>query len=176
MRYQEQKNCNTYGEYETPGESPTAALCNGGWYDGKKWDACPAKEECRYETRRKSGGAGRVTLPTIQPRSRTIAATPNLTRGMTRASPSPSKPAPQQVASPTTIHAPDPGNPYLATERAPHQMGPSPTFIPTKKEGVFTRLGKNIAQGWVAALGWHLFDMAQQVDMFPEEDEEEPHE
>tara|TARA_Y100000310_G_scaffold179834_1_gene179760 strand:+ start:417 stop:656 length:240 start_codon:yes stop_codon:yes gene_type:complete len=68
----------------------------------------------------------------------------------------------------------DPTNPYLASERAPHQMGPSPTFIPKKKEGVFKRLGKNIAQGWVAAFGWHMFDMAQQVDLFPEGEDEPP--
>lgn len=170
MRHQNDKNCNTYGEYEGPGESPTAALCNGGWFDGKRWEACPQKDSCRVETRSQSR-SGRVTLPTITPRGsfRTIATTPNLTRGRTRAS----KPATTNQSMTSAPPALDPRNPYLATERAPHQMGPSPTFIPKKKEGVFKRLSKNIAQGWVASFGWHMFDMAQQVDMFPEEEDDE---
>ena len=170
MPYNEEKNCNTYGAYESPGESPTAALCNGGWYEGKNWEACPEKGDCRTETRMRTG-YGRVSLPTISSRggSRTIATTPNLmSRGMSRST----KPTP--IAAVTQTLPIDPDNPYLATERAPHQMGPSPTFIPTKKEGVFKRLSKNIAQGWFAAFGWHMFDMAQQVDMFPEENEDEP--
>lgn len=168
MYYGNDKNCDTYGLYESPGESPTAALCNGGWYDGKKWETCPAKDDCRIQTLG-SYGANRVSLPQITSRrggSRTIATTPNLTRGMSRAV---AKPTQQQ--SMTSEHLVDHANPYLATERAPHHMGPSPTFIPTKKEGVFKRLTKNVTQGWLASFGWHIFDMAQQVDMFPEDED-----
>ena len=42
----------------------------------------------------------------------------------------------------------------------------SPTFIPEEGEGVFSRLGRNIVQGAVNSLGWHVFDYSLHVDMF----------
>jgi hypothetical protein len=77
---------------------------------------------------------------------------------------------PQKTTQPAAVQqAPrDPSNPYLSTPQAPrNQLGPSPTFLPDPEEGVMTRTGKNIAQGWLASTGWHIFDMAQQVDFFP---------
>jgi len=44
--------------------------------------------------------------------------------------------------------------------------GITPTFLPTEKESIFGRLAKNIAQGWVGATGWHVYDFARNVDMF----------
>lgn len=44
--------------------------------------------------------------------------------------------------------------------------GATPTFLPADGEGIATRLAKNIAQGCVGASGWHVFSMAQSIDMF----------
>jgi len=68
---------------------------------------------------------------------------------------------PQQVVS-------DPDNPYLATPQGPRSAPiSSPTFLPHEEEGVIHRLGKNIAQGWISGVGWHMFDMTNHVDFFP---------
>lgn len=47
-----------------------------------------------------------------------------------------------------------------------HAGGISPTFLPDHDEGIFSRLGKNVGQGMIASVGWHVFDFARNVDMF----------
>lgn len=44
--------------------------------------------------------------------------------------------------------------------------GATPTFLPADGESIPARLAKNIAQGCVGASGWHVFSMAQSIDMF----------
>lgn len=180
MAHSENRNCNVWAEYEAPGTSETAALCNGGWAEGSQHDPCPARFSCRSATQaRKKGEARAVSqstqyrLPQIQRPSRILASTGG--HAMQRTSVPTIQP--RQHTAPTTlptrqvpqVPAPpaDPTNPYLSTPRAPHTVGPSPTFLPNEADTVFNRLGKNVMQGWVSSLGWHLFDMAQQVDFFP---------
>lgn len=77
------KNCNEWAVFEAAGSSPTAALCNGGWYDGSFYHECPVRAECVVATRQK---AGKTHLPVTHqarpligaPRSFTVASTPNL--------------------------------------------------------------------------------------------------
>ena len=42
----------------------------------------------------------------------------------------------------------------------------SPTFLPRSDESVWSRLGKNVAQGWLNSTGWHVFDYTRNVDLF----------
>jgi hypothetical protein len=47
-----------------------------------------------------------------------------------------------------------------------HNGGISPTFLPSEEESVFCRLFKNLAQGWIASTGWHIWDYSRTVDLF----------
>jgi len=83
------RNCTTWAEYETPGSSRTANLCNGGWYtnrDGssERYEACLSRYECKQATARE-----RVHLPVVQqtnperpfgnrPSSTIVGSSPNL--------------------------------------------------------------------------------------------------
>jgi hypothetical protein len=40
------KNCGTFAEWEE-GHSGSAAMCNGGIYDGDSYDVCPSRGECQ---------------------------------------------------------------------------------------------------------------------------------
>jgi hypothetical protein len=44
--------------------------------------------------------------------------------------------------------------------------GVTPTFLPKDDEPVWSRLGKNIVQGWIGSTGWHTYDYARTVDLF----------
>jgi hypothetical protein len=47
-----------------------------------------------------------------------------------------------------------------------HAGGITPTFLPANGESVWSRLGKNVAQGMIGSTGWHIFDLARTVDFF----------
>lgn len=46
------KNCDTWADWEAPGSSDTAAMCNGGVYEGRRYMSCPSWDSCRRATRR----------------------------------------------------------------------------------------------------------------------------
>lgn len=50
------KNCNSWAEYETPGSSTTANMCNGGWFKGESYNECESKADCLAATLQKTGG------------------------------------------------------------------------------------------------------------------------
>lgn len=54
--------------------------------------------------------------------------------------------------------------PYAAPTAVP--AGVSPTYLPQEGESVWRRLLKNILQGLLAALGWHVFDYSRSIDLF----------
>jgi hypothetical protein len=193
------KNCNSWAEYETPGSSETAKMCNGGWFQGDNYDPCESINTCRSATIAKQNSERRH-LPVYQSTnperpffgSRTIAATPNLSDGlqgwprfgqlpttMPKASvqtsmgrPTVPMPSPMQVG----VQLPYPVKPPAEWPSAMHTAyagpvpvqhgGVTPTFLPQEGEGVFERLGKNVAQGLVGSTGWHIFDFARTVDLF----------
>jgi hypothetical protein len=47
-----------------------------------------------------------------------------------------------------------------------HAGGVTPTFLPHDGENIWSRLGKNVAQGMIGSTGWHIFDFARNVDFF----------
>lgn len=72
------KNCQLWAAYET-GNSGTAAMCNGGHYDGDYYEPCPVRFQCKNETDSKRH------LPVMNPPqpfggTRIIASTPNLSQ------------------------------------------------------------------------------------------------
>jgi hypothetical protein len=54
--------------------------------------------------------------------------------------------------------------PYAAVTSAYGEI--SPTFLPGENENIIDRLLKNILQGILAVIGWHLFNFARSVDLF----------
>jgi hypothetical protein len=42
----------------------------------------------------------------------------------------------------------------------------SPTFLPQETESIWDRLFKNIVQGVISAIGWHVYSLARMVDFF----------
>lgn len=58
------KNCGSWAEYEE-GHGGSAAMCNGGIYDGDSYDPCPSQPECRNVTFRELE-AQRRHLPIVQ--------------------------------------------------------------------------------------------------------------
>lgn len=42
----------------------------------------------------------------------------------------------------------------------------SPAFLPGEGEGIASRLTKNMTQGAMGAVAWHLFEFTRSVDMF----------
>lgn len=127
------KNCNTWGEYEVPGASATAAMCNGGWYDRDFYHECPVKAECRAETQRK---AGRVHLPLTHeprpmalPRSVPLAGTPNLEARPALAAPRPKTWADQWGTRPSMPATSVPQKPVQAAALVPKGL-PTPADVP----------------------------------------------
>lgn len=88
------KNCSSWGEYETPGSTTTANMCNGGWYKGEYYNECESKADCLAVTVRSNNGRtadGKRYLPTMsngytnnekpfgaRPGSQIVGGTPNL--------------------------------------------------------------------------------------------------
>lgn len=70
------KNCQTWAAYET-GNGGTAAMCNGGYYEGDYYEPCPVRFQCKSDTDNKRH------LPVMNPSqpfggTRIIASTPNI--------------------------------------------------------------------------------------------------
>jgi hypothetical protein len=55
------KNCGVWAAYEE-GFSGSAAMCNGGLYDGDSYEACPSRNDCFRATKEKED-SGRRHLP-----------------------------------------------------------------------------------------------------------------
>jgi len=181
-----QKNCNTWGEYEPAGTSPTAKLCNGGSFEGEFFEPCPAREECRSRTRQRAASQDRVEVRTSQERpfgsSLLYPGDQPLTRREEpyRWSPdrvptsAPTRPIPavQPISlQPTAVIPPDTNpvamqTPYASPMAANPAGNVSPTFLPVADENVWSRLGRNITQGWLNSTGWHAFDFTRNVDLF----------
>jgi len=86
---------------------------------------------------------------------------------------------PQTQLSPTQVGIPMPF-PVQAPPDWPEAMqtpyagptplaggGITPTFLPTANESIMNRLVRNIVQGWIGSTGWHTYDYARSVDLFP---------
>lgn len=90
------------------------------------------------------------------------------------------QPGPAQAANypsvPYPIYFPQPVSPppqfppaMQTSYAAPipfHAGGVTPTFLPAAGENIWSRLGKNVAQGMIGSTGWHVFDFARSVDFF----------
>lgn len=180
-------NCNSWGTYESPGTSETAALCNGGTVDGELWATCPSRDACRnakqvrviQEARDRAAQGNKPTgLPVYGQSTVRVVGGQGMPRPMNAGLPNAPTTLPQgrPAGTPAQIVTPESKNPYLATPRigAPTRAGMhSPTFLPKKKEGWLLRLGKNMLQGMFNALGWHMHDYTSNVDLFPHDDNEE---
>lgn len=185
------KNCGTWAEYE-PGYSGSAAMCNGGTYDDDTYNPCPAREYCKQETRNKQARSNR-TLPILntgkpfgyRPGSNLIASTPNTKEQSWRSKLEEWKNRPFPMSQYTTQrtsqeecdtrlpHPVQPPSDWPESMRTPFASpipvtgnGFSPTFLPAAGEDPFERLGKNLIQGALSAIGWQIFDFARNVDMF----------
>lgn len=165
------QNCKSFGEWEREHSSLTAKLCHGGTInDGSgnegNWLPCEVRFACKERKDRTEGRGGGLSLPVYGqgPASRTIA----------EMSPS----APMRVAhigpwraenAPTTqgqLGTRVPSKPGTWQPEATFVSGMSPTYVPAQHESVWMRLFHNIANGVIAALGYHLLQMAQHVDIF----------
>ncbi len=177
-------NCNSWGTYEAPGTSETAALCNGGTVDEELWAPCPSREACRAARSRRviqeaqERAAGKVHLPQAGQQQQNSVVRVMGGQGMPRPMSgigAPGTTLPQRpVGGPAQVVKPENGNPYLDTPRVltPTRAGMhSPTFLPHKKEPWLTRLVKNMFQGVLNSLGWHLHDYTQHTDLFPHDEE-----
>lgn len=164
--YGHPKNCNEWAKYEAPATSDSATLCNGGWFEGTYYPICPSRAECKEETIRKDTRR----LPIVNPQrtfggSRLLASTErHVPVSMpTRQASAPMTHQPSQIVKPDETVSPALRTPYVMPNPT---LAVSPTFVPEDDEGIFSRLGKNIAQGMVNATGWHIFDFSRHVDMF----------
>jgi hypothetical protein len=175
-------NCNEWASYEPEGTSATAKLCHGGWFNGDQYDPCPKKLACKIATERRTLNDGSVRrLPvlnpvsgvrTLQPQRIEVPAIrqPDLSRIAT------SIPQRTQTQQHYEAQYPQPVIPppeYPKAMRTPYasatpvyQGGVSPTFLPRDNEEVFGRLGKNMLQGVLAGIGWHIYDYSRSVDLF----------
>ncbi len=182
------KNCaDHYGQYEEPFSSEGANLCNGGIFEGDLKSPCPQRVSCKIATAQ-AAVQQRVqpanSLPIwSQPRggsfggSRTIAATPNVGPAATQdyggwrptqiPSSVPQKPMSVYAKAVTPVEAhPNLQTPYIAPQPTAPGGVQSPAFLPAEDESIFTRLGKNIMQGWVTATGWQIFMAGSSMDLF----------
>lgn len=174
-------NCTSWGTYEAPGSSQTAALCNGGTLDDTLWAPCPSREECRKSRNERVLSEARARtmqthLPVVPPGQSAV----RFVGGQGRPSPAgfgPQTTLPQRPqGGPAQIVTPESNNPHLNTPRVLTPTRPgmhSPTFLPKKNEHWFLRLIKNMAQGAINAFGWHAHDFTQHVDLFPHNDNED---
>lgn len=77
---------------------------------------------------------------------------------------------PTKTITPTQIVTPDNTNPYLNTPRVLNsgRAGQhSPTFLPRPGEHWLYRFFKNVIQGGFNAIGHHIAEFTQSVDLFP---------
>ena len=178
-----QMNCNSWGTYEAPGTSETAALCNGGSVDGELWAPCPSNTRCRevknrrivQNARDRAALAATRSLPVAGQSAVRVIGNQGMPRSVIGPTSGPPTTIPQRSAGgPATIVSPETENPFLDTPRVlvPTRPGMhSPTFLPKKTEGWLSRLGKNMFQGVINSFGWHLHDYTQHVDLFPHDEE-----
>lgn len=178
-------NCSEWGTWVPPiSTKPERALCHGGKYDGHYYDPCPARNECREEAQRRAHRNDRRYLPMAPAGTRVLAQSPNYRTAQTvrpsdRFLARPAESGLAVIRSPTQSHSeaakviyrpppdypPAAATPYAAP-RHPYVGGVSPTFIPEEGESTWARLGKNAVQGMFSAVGWHVFDYANHVDLF----------
>lgn len=165
------KNCNEWAQFEPKGSSRTAALCHGGVFEDDRYPMCPSIWDCKEATGRverltqiRNKDEGRPLVG-----SQLVGATMNtlVNRFEPFRSTLPSKKKEDAVVGSVVIPSED----LPEVMRTPHvamsEMGGiTPTFLPEKKEAIFSRLGKNIAQGMVGSTGWQVWAYARHVDMF----------
>ena len=202
------KNCDSWGVYENRGESDTAAMCHGGWFDGEKFRECPSKFHCRQATR---DGPQPRAAPAMNPSKPYGSRLLGSTRGsdplykftrMAEERPLPRMPTSIPAKRGRSARPPNASQavPYYAQARAQQNQYPSqgatyyptpaeppaefpvemrtpfvapsgvattsPSFLPVNGEGLAGRLTKNMAQGAMGAVAWHLFEFTRSVDMF----------
>ncbi len=174
------KNCNKFGRYEEPNTSATAALCNGGVLEGELYYQCPSMVECVNRTHQRQMAKNTTHLPvmrqtlgsnvlasTLRTPPRTTEYVPYVWR------PNGEAPAPR-IAQPQPMQRQVQQQPGpVARTHAPYSNnvgvgGPnvSPTFMPRPDESIWSRLGKNVMQGWINSTGWHVFDYSRSIDLF----------
>lgn len=161
------QNCQEFGTYESASSTEDCkTLCHGGRYNGVLFNPCQVRVECRsYLERKNDLSLGKRVLPQVPEHpfgggsrviaeSRTAQQTANAPTTWGRAT---------TTMPPKAPTAPQGAAPVWGGVTAP---GISPTWLPEKDEGIFERLSANIGNGFVAALGWHLWSFAQHVDIF----------
>jgi hypothetical protein len=142
------KNCDTWAEYEPPMSSSFANLCNGGSFEGYRWQACPSRLECRNATQNSSrvqvlatnrSGFAQTTAPTRK----------------------------EAPASPQVV--PGQGHPHMDTPKLSTQGAyrPSPTFLPQENESLFGRFFRNVVQAIIHAVFHQGKEMTENTDLFP---------
>lgn len=171
------KNCQGWAEYEAPGTSDGAALCNGGWHNGsqKNYRECPSKELCKSDTNKALygirpvyGSSTGLTQVAPTPLGGSFLGRPRTLPVIQQQSPT----QPYQVQPPPYVdHRSLPKSPYLDHHHQDIPLGPSqnhvPAFMPGEDEGVFERLGKNIIQGAFGEAGRQIFELARRVNFWP---------
>lgn len=158
------QNCNEYGTWLHPEESLESVLCHGGKLGSDYWMPCEVRYACKELTERK---AGRRHLTILDPRGNPQVASKVVAEA-----------GPQMLyAEPWGPHNAPTNQGQLAAARAAtttsgsprpeFSMGAmSPVFVPKHHESVWTRLAQNVGNGFIASLGFHLWQMAMQVDIF----------
>jgi len=171
------KNCNEWAQYEAPGTSETANICNGGRYGNSTMGVCQSRHACREATLRSDSHRHLPVVPT-QFGSRTIGSTPTVNRPFGNPAkdytwqPSvapttiPQKQVPPQVIVPPQTAHHSMQTPYVQPQIVSAGGMQSPTFLPATGESVFSRIVKNILQGWLTATGWQIFEAGRATDLF----------
>lgn len=176
------KNCNEWAQYEPPGTSETANICNGGRYGTRVMDVCESRQTCRVATAQAEGGHRRH-LPVMgqQFGSRVIGSTPAAQQAFGSRPPRDytwqpsvaptSIPQRQQQVTPQVVVPPQTAHPHMQTPYVQPQIiaaggMQSPTFLPAAEESPFARIAKNILQGWFTATGWQIFEAGRSTDLF----------
>lgn len=188
------QNCTEFGKYEPPGAgTETSKLCHGGHYQNETYLPCPVKEECRERLRREKGmvygstaatattparyaAPGTVTLqpfPTLRPPNySTLPTRLPQTGEQVKAALNAAVDTAQKVVDaqmPRAVVPPKDAPLGLRTPFAAqlHYIGEmSPTFLPLDGEDILERLMKNIVQGMISAIGWHVYSYTRTVDLF----------
>lgn len=181
------QNCTEFGEYEPPSSPlPGKALCQGGFFEGEWYNPCPVREECRAnviakkqatinEMQQKTNERKLVNpftipslrgpgLPTQHPQARTAeqvkaglnAAVDAAQRTVDAHTP--------RVVQPAKDAPPGMRTPFAAVAQTFGEV--SPTFLPQEGESIWDRLWKNIVQGLISTIGWHIYNMARVIDFF----------
>lgn len=186
-------NCGEYATYEpTESTNECAAMCHGGRYNSDTYRPCPVRTECRQETinrkyRRLPVVQERGPLVTPPPKAAEPPAVnpflmppfriPNLGGMPTQNPQAKQEPSINPTTRTPTYEGQFPGA-TIPTENAPRGMRTpyaaamptngevSPTFLPGENENIIDRLLKNILQGILAVIGWHVWNFARTVDLF----------